>query len=71
MSGASGSAASSWSLYLVFAILPIYWMVNMSLQDQRGDPERLLALCPQRFTWDNYKTHLHRPVLVLGLHQLA
>ena len=24
--------ASSWSLYLVFALLPIYWMVNMSFK---------------------------------------
>ena len=29
------------------------------------------SLWPQHFTWDNYKTHLHRRVLVLGLHQLA
>ena len=41
--------------YLVFAILPIYWMVNMSFKTN----EEILSsfsLWPQHFTWDNYKT---------------
>ncbi|MGL4809794.1 MAG: carbohydrate ABC transporter permease, partial [Giesbergeria sp.] len=41
--------------YLVFAILPIYWMVNMSFKTN----EEILSsfsFWPQDFTWDNYKT---------------
>jgi glycerol transport system permease protein len=41
--------------YLVFAILPIYWMVNMSFKTN----EEILAsfsLLPQHFTWHNYNT---------------
>ncbi len=39
--------------YLVFAILPIYWMVNMSFKTN----EEILSsftLLPQHFTWANY-----------------
>ena len=42
-------------LYLVFAVLPIYWMVNMSFKTN----EEILAsfsLWPQHFTWANYRT---------------
>ena len=41
--------------YLIFALLPIYWMVNMSFKTN----EEILSsfsLWPQAFTWDNYKT---------------
>ena len=41
--------------YLVFAILPIYWMVMMSFKTN----EEILSsfsLWPQHFTWDNYRT---------------
>jgi glycerol transport system permease protein len=40
-------------LYMVFALLPIYWMVNMSL---RTNQEILssFALFPADPTWDNY-----------------
>ena len=31
-------------VYLVFAILPIYWMVNMSFKTQPGDPVHVLAV---------------------------
>ena len=40
--------------YLVFALLPIYWMVNMSFKTN----EEILSsfsLWPQHFTWDNYR----------------
>ena len=40
--------------YLLFAVLPIYWMVNMSFKTN----EEILSsfsLWPQAFTWDNYK----------------
>jgi glycerol transport system permease protein len=43
------------ALYLVFAVLPIYWMVNMSFKTN----EEIVAsfsLFPQHFTWANYKT---------------
>jgi glycerol transport system permease protein len=42
-------------LYMVFALLPIYWMVNMSL---RTNQEILssFALFPADPTWDNYLT---------------
>ncbi|MBT9525457.1 MAG: carbohydrate ABC transporter permease, partial [Rhizobacter sp.] len=39
--------------YLLFAILPIYWMVNMSFKTN----DEILAsfsLLPQQFTWANY-----------------
>ena len=44
-------------LYIVFALLPIYWMVNMSFKTNN---EILVSfsLFPQHFTWDNYKTIL-------------
>ena len=45
--------------------------VNMSLEDQRGDPRRPDALVPRDPTLENYMHHLHRPGLVLRLHQLA
>ena len=43
--------------YLVFAILPIYWMINMSFKTN----EEIVAsfsFFPQAFTWANYKTIL-------------
>ena len=41
-------------VYLVFAILPIYWMVNMSFKSN----EEILAsftLLPKHFTWANFR----------------
>ena len=41
--------------YLVFAILPIYWMTMMSFKTN----EEILStfsLWPQNFTWGNYRT---------------
>ena len=41
--------------YLFFAVLPIYWMVNMSFKTN----EEILShfsFWPQHFTWANYKT---------------
>ena len=43
------------ALYLIFALLPIYWMVNMSFKTN----EEIVAgfsLLPQNFTWANYVT---------------
>ena len=42
-------------VYLVFAILPVYWMVNMSFKTN----EEILStfsLFPQHFTTDHYRT---------------
>ncbi|RYF00279.1 MAG: carbohydrate ABC transporter permease, partial [Comamonadaceae bacterium] len=41
--------------YLVFALLPIYWMVNMSFKTNH---EILSAFTfwPREFTWANYRT---------------
>src|SRR3954451_7742925 len=42
-------------LYLVFAILPVYWMVNMSFKPN----EEILStfsLWPRGFTWEHYRT---------------
>ena len=41
--------------YLVFAILPVYWMINMSFKTN----EEILStfsLWPRHFTWDHYRT---------------
>src|SRR5215831_14370618 len=41
--------------YLVFAILPVYWMILMSFKSN----EEILAafsLWPRNFTWDHYRT---------------
>ncbi|MEO7888117.1 MAG: carbohydrate ABC transporter permease, partial [Polaromonas sp.] len=41
--------------YIVFALLPIYWMVNMSFKTN-GEILSSFSFFPQHFTWDNYKT---------------
>ena len=40
--------------YLIFAVLPIYWMINMSFKTN----EEILShfRSGQHFTWGNYKT---------------
>ena len=54
----------------MFAILPVYWMVNMSFKTN----EEILAafsLWPRALHARPLPDHLHRRVVVLGLHQLA
>ncbi len=41
-------------LYLVFAILPVYWMVNMSFKTNE-EILSVFSLWPKALTWDNYK----------------
>ena len=41
-------------LYLVFAILPVYWMVNMSFKTN-DEILSVFSFWPREFTWDNYK----------------
>ena len=40
-------------LYLVFAILPVYWMVNMSFKTNE-EILSVFSLWPRAFTWNNY-----------------
>src|SRR5437763_10815475 len=41
-------------LYLVFAVLPVYWMVNMSFKTNE-EILSVFSLWPRDFTWANYK----------------
>ena len=41
--------------YLLFAVLPIYWMVNMSFKTN-NEILSTFSFWPQQFTWDNYRT---------------
>ena len=52
-------------VYLLFALLPIYWMVNMSFKTNN----EILAgftLFPEHFTWANYETILTDPAWYSG-----
>lgn len=51
--------------YLVFALLPVYWMVNMSFKTNQ-EILSSFSLLPQAFTWDNYKTILTDPAWYSG-----
>jgi len=42
-------------LYLIFAILPIYWMVNMSFKTNE-EIVSSFSVFPHALTWQNYKT---------------
>ena len=41
--------------YIVFALLPIYWMINMSFRTN-VDILSSFSFFPQHFTWANYRT---------------
>ena len=58
------------TLYILFLMLPIYWLLNMSFKTTN---EILggFTLWPHSFTLDNYEVDLHRSVLVQRLYQLA
>ena len=43
--------------YIIFALLPVYWMVNMSFKTN-GEIVASFSLFPQHFTWENYRTIL-------------
>jgi ABC-type spermidine/putrescine transport system permease subunit II len=51
--------------YIVFALLPIYWMVNMSFKTN-SEISAGFSLFPQNFTWANYKTILTDPAWYSG-----
>ena len=40
--------------YLVFAILPVYWMINMSFKTNE-EILSVFSFWPNAFTWNNYK----------------
>ena len=43
--------------YIIFALLPVYWMVNMSFKTN-DEIVASFSLFPQHFTWENYRTIL-------------
>ncbi|PIT74390.1 carbohydrate ABC transporter permease [Limnohabitans sp. B9-3] len=51
--------------YLVFALLPIYWMVNMSFKTN-NEILAVFTLFPEHFTWANYETILTDPAWYSG-----
>jgi hypothetical protein len=56
------------TIYIIFLMLPIYWLVNMSFKTNQ-EILGAFSLWPKSPTMANYIGDLHRPVLVQGLHQ--
>jgi glycerol transport system permease protein len=52
-------------LYIVFLMLPIYWLVNMSFKTNE-EITSTFTLFPQAFTIDNYRTILTDPSWYMG-----
>jgi glycerol transport system permease protein len=52
-------------LYLIFLMLPIYWLINMSLKSN-AEIVGGFSLLPQNFTLENYTTILTDPTWYLG-----
>lgn len=53
------------SLYLLFLLLPIYWLINMSLKTN-DEILSTFSLWPQDITFDNYLTILTDPSWYMG-----
>ncbi|MGI9133075.1 MAG: carbohydrate ABC transporter permease [Rhodoferax sp.] len=53
------------ALYLVFTLLPIYWMVNMSFKTNE-DILSSFSFFPVHFTWANYRTIFTDPTWYSG-----
>ena len=51
--------------YIIFALLPIYWMINMSFKTN-NEIVASFSLLPTNFTWDNYKLILTDPSWYMG-----
>src|SRR3546814_1679405 len=62
-----GSAwrAAFLALYLLFAILPLYWMLNMSFKTNT-EIVSTLTLWPSHFTLDHYRTIFTDPAWYSG-----
>jgi len=52
-------------VYIVFALLPIYWMINMSFKTN-NEILASFSLLPTHFTWANYKLILTDPAWYMG-----
>ena len=52
-------------LYLLFALIPIYWMVVMSFKTNQGILSEF-SLFPREFTLDNYRLILTDPSWYMG-----
>ncbi len=66
----TGSRRLSWRpfflfAYLVFALLPIYWMANMSVRTNE-DILSTFSLWPQNFSWASYQTIFTDPAWYSG-----
>ena len=57
------------TIYIIFLMLPIYWLVNMSFKTNQ-EILGAFSLWPQNPTLQQLRGHLHRSVLVQGLYQL-
>ncbi len=57
-------------LYILFLMLPIYWLVNMSFKTT-NEILGSFTLWPQEFTLDNYRTIFTDPTWYMGYYQLA
>ncbi len=53
------------TLYLVFLMLPVYWLLNMSLKTNT-EILNTFSLWPQDLTFDNYRTILTDPSWYMG-----
>ena len=65
----SGSAIGM-VLYLFFLMLPIYWLINMSLKTNT-EISTTMTLWPREITFEQLRQDLHRSELVWRLHQFA
>jgi hypothetical protein len=59
------------TIYIIFLMLPIYWLANMSLKTNSGDHLGAFSLWPRDPTLRQlYHVIFTDPVVVYGLHQL-
>ena len=53
------------TVYIVFLLLPIYWLLNMSFKNT-NEILGTFTLWPQTFTFENYKTIFTDPTWYTG-----
>jgi len=61
----SKSKVAGLSLYVLFLLVPIYWLLNMSFK-HKGEVLSGLTLWPSNFTFDNYITIFTDPSWYMG-----